>query len=26
MLELFEDPKWAAYSPIILGAWGRRPS
>jgi SAM-dependent methyltransferase len=25
MLELFEDPDWAAYSPIILGAWGRRP-
>jgi SAM-dependent methyltransferase len=25
MLELFEDPEWAAYSPIILGAWGRRP-
>jgi SAM-dependent methyltransferase len=26
MLMLFEDPEWAAYSPIILGAWGRRPS
>jgi SAM-dependent methyltransferase len=26
MLELFEDPEWAAYTPIILGAWGRRPS
>jgi SAM-dependent methyltransferase len=25
MLELFEDPNWAAYSPIILAAWGRRP-
>jgi SAM-dependent methyltransferase len=25
MLELFDDPEWAAYSPIILGAWGRRP-
>jgi 2-polyprenyl-3-methyl-5-hydroxy-6-metoxy-1,4-benzoquinol methylase len=24
MLELFDDPNWAAYSPIILGAWGRR--
>jgi SAM-dependent methyltransferase len=26
MLELFEDPEWAAYSPIILGTWGRRPN
>jgi SAM-dependent methyltransferase len=25
MLELFDDPEWAAYSPIIVGAWGRRP-
>jgi SAM-dependent methyltransferase len=25
VLELFDDPDWAAYSPIILGAWGRRP-
>jgi SAM-dependent methyltransferase len=24
MLELFEDPNWSAYSPIILAAWGRR--
>jgi SAM-dependent methyltransferase len=26
MLALFDDPNWAAYSPIIVGAWGRRPS
>jgi SAM-dependent methyltransferase len=25
MLALFDDPDWAAYSPIILAAWGRRP-
>ncbi len=25
MLELFEDPEWAALSPLILAAWGRRP-
>jgi 2-polyprenyl-3-methyl-5-hydroxy-6-metoxy-1,4-benzoquinol methylase len=25
MLELFDDPDWAAYSPLIVGAWGRRP-
>ena len=24
MLELFDDPSWSAYSPIILAAWGRR--
>jgi hypothetical protein len=24
MLELFDDPDWAAYSPIIVAAWGRR--
>ena len=24
MLELFEDPNWAAMSPIIMAAWGRR--
>ena len=24
MLELFEDPNWSAFSPIILAAWGRR--
>lgn len=26
MLELFDDPGWAAFSPVILAAWGRRPS
>jgi SAM-dependent methyltransferase len=25
MLVLFEDPRWSAYSPIIMSAWGRRP-
>jgi SAM-dependent methyltransferase len=25
MLELCEDPGWAVFSPIIIGAWGRRP-
>lgn len=25
MLQLFDDPKWSAYSPIIVAAWGRRP-
>jgi SAM-dependent methyltransferase len=25
MLALFDDPDWAAYSPIIVAAWGRRP-
>jgi SAM-dependent methyltransferase len=24
MLELFDDPNWSAYSPVILAAWGRR--
>ena len=24
MLELFDDPSWSAYSPIILAAWGQR--
>lgn len=24
MLELFDDPEWAAFSPVILAAWGRR--
>jgi SAM-dependent methyltransferase len=24
MLELFDDPNWSAFSPIILAAWGRR--
>jgi SAM-dependent methyltransferase len=24
MLELFDDPDWAALSPIIMAAWGRR--
>jgi SAM-dependent methyltransferase len=24
MIELCEDPNWAAFSPIIIGAWGRR--
>ena len=26
MLELCEDPRWATISPIIVGAWGRRPA
>jgi SAM-dependent methyltransferase len=26
MLALFEDPNWAAMSPIIMAAWGRRPN
>ena len=25
MLELFEDPDWAAFSPIMVTAWGRMP-
>jgi hypothetical protein len=25
VLELFEDPDWSAFSPIIVAAWGRRP-
>ncbi len=25
MLELFEDPNWAAFSPIMVTAWGRMP-
>jgi hypothetical protein len=25
MLELFEDPKFAAWTPVIVSAWGRRP-
>lgn len=25
MLELFDDPNWAAFSPIIVAAWGRLP-
>jgi SAM-dependent methyltransferase len=24
MLELFDDPNWSAFSPIILTAWGQR--
>jgi SAM-dependent methyltransferase len=24
MLELFEDPNWSAFSPVIMAAWGRR--
>jgi len=24
MLELFDDPSWAALSPIIFACWGRR--
>ncbi len=23
MLELFADPDWAAFSPIIMACWGR---
>jgi hypothetical protein len=23
MLELFADPNWAAFSPIIVACWGR---
>lgn len=26
MLTLFDDPDWAAWSPIFLAAWGRKPS
>ncbi|MCA1647426.1 MAG: class I SAM-dependent methyltransferase [Chloroflexi bacterium] len=26
MLEYFDDPGWSAMSPIIMAAWGRRPS
>lgn len=26
MLELFDDPNWAALSPLIVAAWGQRPS
>lgn len=25
MLELFGDPDWAAFSPIFMAVWGRRP-
>jgi hypothetical protein len=25
VLELFEDPDWSAFSPIIVAAWGQRP-
>lgn len=25
MLQLFDDPDWAAMTPIIMAAWGRRP-
>jgi hypothetical protein len=24
MLQLFDDPNWSAFSPIIMAAWGRR--
>ncbi len=24
MLELFEDPDWSAFSPVIMAVWGRR--
>jgi hypothetical protein len=24
MLELFDDPGWAALSPIVMAAWGTR--
>jgi SAM-dependent methyltransferase len=24
MLELFDEPEWAAYSPIVLAVWGQR--
>ena len=23
MLQLFDDPNWSAFSPIIMAAWGR---
>jgi SAM-dependent methyltransferase len=26
MLALFDDPAWAAFSPIVMAAWGQRPS
>lgn len=26
MLVLFDDPRWSALSPVIMAAWGRRPS
>ena len=26
MLVLFDDPEWSALSPLIVAAWGRRPS
>jgi SAM-dependent methyltransferase len=25
MLALFDSPQWAAFSPIVLAAWGQRP-
>jgi SLT domain-containing protein len=25
MVELFDDPNWAAFSPIMVTAWGRLP-
>lgn len=24
MLELFDDPAWAAFTPVIVGAWGKK--
>jgi hypothetical protein len=24
-MNLFDDPRWSAYTPIILAAWGQRP-
>ena len=24
-LRNFEDPRWSAYSPIIMAAWGQKP-
>jgi SAM-dependent methyltransferase len=26
MLELFDNPNWAAFSPVIVGAWGQKPA
>ena len=26
MLELFDDPGWAAFTPVIMGAWGKKPT
>lgn len=26
MLDLFDDPEWSAFTPVIVACWGRRPT